>query len=190
MTDTVFGIALGFALSAACGFRVFVPLLALSLAAQSGHVQLAPGFGWIGSDPALLALATATLVEVLAYYVPWLDHLLDTLASPAAMLAGAVATASVVTDLPPLLHWSVAVIGGGGAAGIVQGASVLMRIKSAVLTGGLANPLVATAELAAAVATSLLALIAPAIALCFFALLCAVIAHASARYILGRRQRG
>src|SRR5215467_1920388 len=125
----------GIGLAAACGFRVFVPLLVLSLAARSGEMTLAHGFGWIASQPALIAFSVATVVEIAGYYIPWVDHLLDTLASPAAIVAGTVVTASAVTDISPFLKWSLAVIGGGGVAGVVQSGTVLTRAASTVTTG-------------------------------------------------------
>jgi len=162
--ETILSICVGIGLSAACGFRVFVPLLAMSLAALSGHLTLGPGFEWIGSYPALIAFSVATCVEIGAYYVPWLDHLLDTIATPAAVIAGTVITASVVTDMSPFLKWTLAVIAGGGAAGLVQGTTVTARGASALTTAGLANPLVATIELGGAIVTSLLAIVAPVVA--------------------------
>jgi Domain of unknown function (DUF4126) len=163
--ETFLSICLGIGLSAACGFRVFVPMLALSLGSMSGHLTLAHGFEWVGTYPALLAFAVATVVEIAAYYVPWLDHCLDTLATPAAVVAGAVITASLVTDMSPWLRWSLAIIAGGGAAGVVQGTTVLSRGASLATTGGLANPVVATFELVGAVVTSILAILAPVLLL-------------------------
>ena len=175
-TDALISVAVGVGLAAACGFRVFVPLLMVSAAALGEYVPLAPGFEWIGTVPALIAFATATILEVLAYKVPWLDHALDTLATPAAIVAGMIACASVVADLPPLVRWAVILIVGGLAAGAVQGTTVLVRLKSGLATGGIANPLVAAGELAGAVVTSLLALTLPFVGLvlvtaaCVFAL--------------------
>jgi len=154
-------ICLGIGLSAACGFRVFVPLLVMSVAAMSGHLHLAHGFEWIGTYPALLSFAVATCLEVAGYYIPWVDHLLDAIASPAAVVAGTLVTASLVTEMSPLLKWTLAVIAGGGAAGMVQGATVLARGASTATTGGLANPLVSTLELVGAVVTSVAAVVAP-----------------------------
>src|SRR5437879_3243036 len=114
--EILMSIRLGIGLSAACGFRVFVPLLVMSIASLSGHLPLAHGFEWIGSYPALIAFSVATCVEIFGYYVPWLDHLLDTIASPAAIMAGTLVTASLVTDLGPFWKWSLAIIAGGGAA--------------------------------------------------------------------------
>src|SRR6185503_12680871 len=118
--ETVLSICVGIGLSAACGFRIFVPLLALSIAALSGHVHLSSGFAWIGTTPALIALSVATALEIAAYYVPWLDHALDTIATPAAVIAGTMTTAALVTDVSPFLKWTLAIIAGGGAAGLVQ----------------------------------------------------------------------
>ncbi len=159
--ETVLCICLGIGLSAACGFRIFVPVLALSVAAHAGHVQLATGFQWIASDAALIAFGVATLVEIGAYYIPWVDHALDVIAAPAAVVAGVLVTASLVTDMSPLLKWTLAVITGGGAAGLVQGGTMLLRGASSVTTAGFGNPVVATAELAAAATISILSLLVP-----------------------------
>ena len=158
-------VALGIALAAAAGLRVFVPLFALGVAARAGYVPLADGFEWLASTPALIVLGTATLVEIVAYYVPYLDHLLDVIASPSAVLAGIVATAAVLTDMPPVVKWTVAIIAGGGAAGLVQGASVAARIGSTATTGGLGNFVLSSLETFGAVGTVILAIALPLLAL-------------------------
>src|SRR5258706_15887545 len=142
--ETFLSACLGIGLSAACGFRVFVPLLVMSIAALSGHLSLAHGFEWIGSYPALIAFSVATCLEVAGYYIPWVDHLLDTIATPAAIVAGTIATASMVSDVSPFLKWTLAIIAGGGAAGMVQGTTVLARGASGGTTASLANPPVST----------------------------------------------
>jgi len=169
--NVITSIAVGIGLAAACGFRIFVPFLVMGAAARLGWLPLSGGFAWLGSDEALVALAVATVLEAAAYKVPWLDHLLDLLASPAAVLAGALAAAAVVTDLPPLVRFAVAVVGGGGAAAMVQGATVLARLKSTAMTGGLGNPLVALVELVGSLLTSVLALVVPFLLLFFLAAL-------------------
>jgi hypothetical protein len=161
----LWSVALGLGLAAAAGLRVFVPLFALGLASNAGYVQLAEGFAWIASPPALIAFGTATVIEVVAYHVPFLDHLLDVVATPAAVLAGAIATAAVLTDVPPVVKWTVAVIAGGGAAGLVQSATVLTRIGSTTFTGGLGNVVLASVELFGAVATVILAIALPLLTL-------------------------
>ena len=165
--DTVLSLGIGLGLAAAAGFRVFVPLLVLSLAARAGYVPLSLGWEWMASNGALIAFASATVIEVLAYYIPWLDHALDTVATPAAIVAGMVTSASVLGDLPPLLKWTAVVIGGGGAAAMVQGSTVALRAGSGATTAGLANPIVSTLELFGSTAVSLLAIALPVIALLF-----------------------
>ena len=163
--ELLLSLGIGLGLAAACGFRIFLPLLALGAAARAEIVPLASGFQWLATTPALGAFTVATVLEIGAYYVPWLDHLLDVAAGPAAVAAGAVASASVLTDLPPLLQWTVALVGGGTAAGIVQGATSLLRLGSTATTGGLGNPAVATAEWAAAGLVAVLAIALPLLAL-------------------------
>ena len=162
--ETALSICLGIGLSAASGFRVFVPLLVMSIASLSGHLTLAHHFQWIGTYPALIAFSVATCMEVAAYYMPLVGHLLDVLATPSAIVAGIIITASVVTEMSPLMKWSLAIIAGGGAAGIVQGSTVLVRGASTLTTAGFGNPIVATFELVGAVVTSILAIVAPILA--------------------------
>jgi hypothetical protein len=122
---------------------------------------LAPGFEWIGTYPALIAFATATVIEVAAYFVPWLDNLLDAIATPTAVVAGVVATAAMITGMAPLLKWTLSVIAGGGAAGVVQASTVTVRAASTATTGGLGNPLVAISEFVSSIVTTVLAIIVP-----------------------------
>lgn len=187
MIGTLLGILVGIGVSAACGFRVFVPLLVLGIAGRVGHVPLAGDFHWIASTPALIALGTATVVEVVAYYVPWLDHALDTIATPSAVLAGVIATAAVVGDLPPVLRWGLSIVAGGGIAGTVQGATVLARLKSGVMTGGIGNPVVSSVELAGSVVTSVMAVVVPLFCVAVIVLLLVWIFRTSHRFFFGRR---
>ncbi|MFH1502755.1 MAG: DUF4126 domain-containing protein [Candidatus Eisenbacteria bacterium] len=179
-------ILIGLGLAAACGYRVFVPFLVLSIAAMSGHVTLAEGFAWIGTPYALVAFALATLLEVLAYYVPWFDNLLDTISTPAAVVAGVIVTASVVGDMSPFLKWTLAVIAGGGMAAAVQTATVAVRGTSTVTTGGTANPLVSTGELGGSIVTSVLAVVLPIVAVAIVIVTLVVSARIVGRF---RRRR-
>jgi arylsulfatase A-like enzyme len=162
--ETLLSVLIGIGLAAACGFRVFVPFLVVSIAAMSGHLELSGGFEWMGTWYALTAFAVASGIEITSYWVPWLDNLLDTIATPAAIVAGTIIAASVVTDMSPFLRWSLAVIAGVGVAGVVQSATVALRGASTATTGGLANPVVSTAELGGSVATSVLSIAVPVVA--------------------------
>lgn len=187
--DTMFTIAVGLGLSAASGFRAFVPMLVMSLAARSGHLTLAPGMEWIAGDAALAVLTTATVAEITAYYIPWLDNLLDTIATPTAVIAGTLMTASVLTDLSPLLRWALAVIIGGGTAGITQGSTAVLRLASLAMTGGLGNPILATAELLGAITVAVLAILAPLIALGIVIALVTMAVRKTGRAVRARRAR-
>ena len=183
--ELLLSVCIGLGLSAACGFRIFVPLLVTSIAAHSGHLNLASSFQWIGSPAALTAFSIATALEIGGYYIPWVDHFLDTVATPAAVVAGTVVTASMVTDVSPFLKWSLAVVAGGGVAGVVQATTVLARGLSLAGTGGLGNPVIATAELGGSILTAIAAIIAP-----FFALGLIVLLLGIAGYKLLRRKNG
>lgn len=169
---SLFSIALGIGLAAATGFRVFLPLLIAGFAARAGWIPLSDGFAWLATMPALLTLGTAAIFETLAYYIPGIDHALDLLASPATVAAGVIVSASVMTDVPPAVMWPVAVIAGGGIAGLTKGSTALIRAKAGLATGGLANPVISTAETIGASALSILAIVVPIVcALAVIALL-------------------
>jgi hypothetical protein len=163
--ELLLGVALGIGLAAATGFRVFIPLLVAGLAARAGWLPLIDSFAWLQSTPALIALGSAAVLETLAFYIPGVDHLLDVIAGPLAVVAGIIASASVMVDLPPEFRWPIAVIAGGGIAGLTKATTAVIRAKSAVVTGGLANPVVSTVETAGAATVSILAIVAPL--LCF-----------------------
>ncbi|MFT3988871.1 DUF4126 domain-containing protein [Aestuariivirga sp.] len=158
-------VGLGIGLAAATGFRVFIPLLTLSVAANFGHLPLSDGFAWLGTLPALAMLSVAALAEIAAFYIPAVDNLLDAVATPGAVAAGIAVSAAVMTDMTPMLKWSLAIIAGGGAAAMTQGASAALRAHSTVLTAGLGNMVLATSELGGSLVLSILALAAPMAAL-------------------------
>jgi hypothetical protein len=165
--DMVLSLFIGLGLAAACGFRVFVPLLIMSLAsrAEVGHLVLNSHFAWIGSTPALIAFSVATLLEIAGYYIPWVDNLLDTVATPTAIVAGILVTASAMTtDVSPFLKWTLAVLAGGGTTAVFQGITATARHISSFTTGGLGNPVLATAEAGGSALLAVLAITLPVVA--------------------------
>ncbi len=161
----VLSILLGISLSAAAGFKIFVPFLVLSIASNAGFVELSSGFAWIGSTPALILFIVATVIEIVAYYIPWLDNILDMIAAPAAVIAGVLLTASVIEDMSPMLKWTLAIIAGGGISGAIHAGTGLIRGASTTTTGGLANNIVASIENVSSTAISIFAIITPVLAL-------------------------
>lgn len=162
--DTIASLILGISLSTACGFRVFLPLLIASLAAIVGHLHLPSDLAWVGSNQALVMFVAASVLEILGYSIPWIDHALELVAIPLAILAGTFVTASTAPEMNPLVHWATAIIAGGGAAGMTKSLMSLLRIGSTATTGGLANPLLTVFEVVAAIAISVLALTLPVLA--------------------------
>jgi len=163
-TETILSIFLGIGLAASVGFRIFLPLFALSLAAYFGTWELNDSWQWIGSLAAVLTLGIATMVEVFAYFIPWVDNLLDSLAIPLAAIAGTAVMVSTVAGLDPVVTWSLAIIAGGGTATAIKGAGATGRLASTATTGGLANPVVATVETGTAVVVTAASIFAPIVA--------------------------
>ncbi|MBK8845641.1 MAG: DUF4126 domain-containing protein [Bacteroidetes bacterium] len=164
--------ALGLGLSACCGLRVFVPLLAAGLAARYQWLPVADSFLWLGSWAAISCFAIAAVVEILAFKIPYLDHLLDTIAAPASVIAGTIISASAFVELDPASKWTLALIIGGGSAGLMQTSTMLLRGASTATTGGVANPVVATVESSAAIGGSILALLLPLVTALLAVLFC------------------
>ncbi len=162
--ETILGLCIGVGLSAACGFRVFVPLLVMSIATMMGWFEPSKGFEWLAMPSVCLALAVATVCEVAAYYIPWVDNALDTVATPAAMIAGTLTTMAVSSgEMSQFAGWAAAIIVGGGTAGVVQMSTVAARGVSTATTGGLGNFVVATGEWIGAILLSVSAMLVPAL---------------------------
>lgn len=162
--ETILGLCIGVGLSAACGFRVFVPLLVMSIATMMGWFEPSKGFEWLALPSVCLALGVATVCEVAAYYIPWVDNALDTVATPAAMIAGTLATMAVSSgEMSQFASWAAAIIVGGGTAGVVQMSTVAARVVSTATTGGLGNFVVATGEWIGAILLSVSAMLVPAL---------------------------
>ncbi len=161
---TLLSIALGIGLAASSGFRVFLPLFALSLSAYFGLWPVNESFQWLASTPALIILGVATVVEIGAYLIPFVDNLLDTIAVPLAGLAGTAVMASTTADLSPAVTWTLAIIAGGGAAAAIKGVGATTRAASSATTAGLANPVVSVVETGIAAVMAVLSLFVPFLA--------------------------
>ncbi|ENV18355.1 DUF4126 domain-containing protein [Acinetobacter guillouiae] len=160
--ETILSLCIGIGLSAACGFRVFVPLLVMSVASLMGWFEPMKGFEWLAIPSVCIGLAVATICEIGAYYIPWVDNALDTIATPAAMVAGTLTTMAVSTgEMSQFASWAAAIIVGGGTATAVQMGTVAVRGVSTATTGGIANPLVSTGEWISALVVSLLSFVVP-----------------------------
>jgi hypothetical protein len=164
-TNVLTQIAMGIALSACAGFRVFLPMLAAALAAQFHIINLPADMQWLSSWPAIICLGTAAILEVGAYYIPFIDNLLDTIATPLSVAAGTMLAFSIlpVSDQEPLIRWGMALLAGGSAAGTIQLGTGFLRLLSSKTTAGTGNAIVATSENAAATTGSVLSLLFPVV---------------------------
>ena len=155
--EIILSLSLGLGVAAACGFRIFIPPLMMGVGSRFDLYDLEGSFIWVGEDWAIAVFAIATLLEIGGYYVPWIDNLLDTVATPAAVIGGIfVTSASLEGDVDPSLQWILATIAGGSTAGVIQLGTVATRAVSTGVTGGLANPVVSTLEALASIICILL----------------------------------
>ena len=154
----------GITLSAASGLRVFLPMLALGLSARMGWLEVGEQFAWLASDPVLMVVGVAALLEAGAYYIPLVDNLLDLVATPAAMAGGTVIVSALLPEMNEFAQWSTALTLGGGSAGLVQGSTVLLRGASTAGSGGLGNSLVTTGETGGSLLLIVMALVVPILA--------------------------
>ena len=167
--DILVASSLGLGLAAASGFRVFIPPFLYGLFLRLDMIPISiPMTGiseWMASDIGLIILGVAMIVEILGYYIPWIDNLLDTIASPAAIIAGVMMMSSTLSDTHPALQWGASIIAGGGVSGTIQIGTVATRAVSTATTGGLGNPIVSTIEAGACILCTILAILLPIIAL-------------------------
>lgn len=178
----ILSVFLGIGLATAIGFRVFLPLLALSLANYFEIITLQESWSWIGSTPALILLSTATLVDIAGYYLPWFDNLLDTLAIPLAAFAGTAVMVATMGDAAPWITWSLAIIAGGGSAALIAGATSATRATSSISTAGLGNPVFSTFETLISTVVSVIAVFIPILAAIFALVILIVIVRFYKKY--------
>lgn len=155
---------IGIGLAAASGFRVFLPLFAVSLASYLGWIPTNDNFQWLSGLPTLIVTGVATVVEILAYYIPVVDNFLDTVTVPLATVAGSVLFASQFIELGTFPQWALAIIAGGGTAATIAAGFAGARAASTATTAGIGNNVIATTETAGAGLMSVLSIFLPVIA--------------------------
>lgn len=168
--QTITATALGIALAACCGFRVFVPMLVAGLASKFQLFQFSDSFTWLSGTPALIALGAATIAEIAAYYIPFIDNILDTLSAPLAAIAGTLLATSVIPVDNEWMKWIIGIVAGGGSAGLISSGTGLLRLFSSKTTLGTGNAVVSTGENTAAIGGSILAFLIPVIMAMLFVL--------------------
>jgi hypothetical protein len=181
--DALLHVAIGLGLSAAAGFRILIPFFAMSVAASTGHLKLAPEMAWIGTQGAMVAFGIAAVIEVLIYFIPVLNNFMDMIEVPAAAIAGTILTATVTSDLNPFLRWSLAAIAGGSIAGTTEAFMSVTRLASTAAAGPAGNVAVGMGELAGSGVLSILSILLPILTLVVLAVLVYLV-------VQGLRKRG
>lgn len=161
MTEILISLCVGIALSACSGFRVFIPMFVANLATKTDLLHLTSGFEWLSSTTATYVLGIATVVEILAYYVPVVDNLLDAIATPASFISGTILTTSFLQIESPALQWTLGIIAGGGMASTIQAGTGLLRLASTKFTAGFGNSFLASLENFLAISGSVLTIWIP-----------------------------
>lgn len=186
--QTVTATALGIALAACCGFRVFVPMLVAGVASRFHIFHFSESFSWLSTTPALIVLAVATVAEIAAYYVPFIDNILDTIAAPLAAIAGTLLATSVIPIDNEWIKWIFGIIAGGGGAGLIASGTGLLRLFSSKTSLGTGNAVVSTGENTAALVGSILAFVIPLIiAALFIVLFVWIIRKIANRFVVKRK---
>ncbi|MFD1165388.1 DUF4126 domain-containing protein [Sphingobacterium daejeonense] len=164
MTDSLpylVSLFIGIGLAAATGFRVFLPIFFLSLGTYLKIIPLDADYAWIGSLPAVIATGIATLTEIIAYYIPFVDNILDSITVPLATIAGSMLFASQFTEVNNWIQWSLAIIAGGGTAATISSVLAGTRAASSTTTAGVGNPVLSTVETIGSTIMSIFAIFIP-----------------------------
>lgn len=173
--EIILNVLIGIGLAATCGFRIFVPLLIMGIASVSGYLNLSEGFTWIASYPALIVFSIATVLEIIAYFFPLVDNVLNAISTPISVIAGVMVTAAVITDVSPILQWTLAIIAGGGAASATSVISNGTHQASTVVSAGITNPVISAAESIISVIMPIIAIALPVLAIILLILFVAFI---------------
>ena len=164
VVQILLSLSLGLGLAAACGFRVFIPPLMMGVGSRLDLYSLEGSFVWVDDTWAIAIFTIATFLEIGGYFIPWIDNLLDTVATPAAIIGGIfVTSASLEGELDPSAQWTLSVIAGGSVSGVIQLGTVATRAVSTGTTGGLANPVISLIEAVASILCILISLFLVAI---------------------------
>jgi uncharacterized membrane protein len=159
----VLGILLGLGLSASTGLNTFLPLLLLSAAARFhiAGITLGSKFEWLTSDAAMITLIVACVIELIADKIPAVDHFLDSAGTIIRPIAGALASASVLTGIDPMVAAIVGIIVGAPTSFGFHTLKAGTRVASSATTFGCANPLLSLIEDVISFALSVLSIFLP-----------------------------
>ena len=164
----------GSSLAAAAGLNAWMPLFLLGLADRFlPAVELPTGWSWLSSDLALWIVGALLVFEIVADKIPALDSVNDLVQSiirPAAggVAFGAGASAQTVAVDDPASFFSsgswIPIASGIAIALAVHVVKATARVAANATTGGLAAPVLSTAEDGASFVLAAAAIIVPVVA--------------------------
>ena len=165
MIEALTNIITSFGLSASAGLNAYIPLLIVALLARfTDLIRLNETFDALTNTWVIALLLVLTLIETLVDKIPAVDTINDGIQTFVRPAAGAIlfaASSNVISDIHPALS----VICGILVAGAVHVVKATARPVVTATTAGTANPLVSTAEDITSGLVSVLAILAPIVAL-------------------------
>jgi hypothetical protein len=155
-----------FGLSGAAGLNAWIPLLAVGLLSRAGQLELADGYDWLTSTPALIALGVLFVLDFVGDKVPAIDSLLHAVGTLVHPAAGAIVFAGpteIPTDVPSIVLFAL----GAAVAGSLHATRATVRPVSTTMTAGAGNPVLSLTEDIGSAVLSVVAVFAPILgALC------------------------
>lgn len=166
---------IGSSLAASAGLNAWMPLFLLGLADRFiPAMQLPGGWSWLSSDVALWIIGVLLVLEIIADKIPALDSINDivqTVLRPASggIAFGAGASAQTIAVDDPTSFFAdnawVPIVVGIGIALAVHVVKAVGRVGANTVTGGLAAPVLSTAEDGASFLLAVSAIVVPVLAL-------------------------
>lgn len=149
-----------FGLSASAGLNAYLPLLIVAILARLNIFKLQPPFDVMTSWWVIGVLAVLLVIEIFVDKVPAVDtinDIINTIIRPAAGAILFAASASIVTDISPVISIILGLLVAGG----VHAVKATARPVLTATTAGVANPMVSTVEDIISGITSLVAIFVP-----------------------------
>lgn len=146
----VINILLGLALATATGFRIFLPMFLLSFTSHIGWVTLPQKLSWLEGETALFVLGVAMLIELVSYFIPGVDNIMDIIDTPIAVIVGFLVVFSVI-EVNSMMEWILAVVIGGIVPAVIKACKATIRGGVTLLMGGLGNGLFSIVEALASI---------------------------------------
>lgn len=186
MTDAeaTYAFLAGLLLAAATGFRVFLPLCALSWMIRFDVIAVSDSFEWLANDAALIALSTAVVLEFIGDKFPAVDSALDSLGTILKPIAGAIVLTASLSEWNPVYATIIGIAAGGAAAEGIHLLKSSGRVVANMATLGIAAPVISLFEDVFTIFLIVAAVLFPLIALAILAVIIVAIVRRRTRRVV------